>query len=172
MNISVLSVAEKPSVAKELARIIGGENVRGRQGFSVYNRIFDVPECDFKNGKCSMKITSVTGHMMGVEFDERYKSWQSCAPVELFEAHISKTTKDESKDIEKTLTAEAKKCNTLLLWLDGDLEGENICFEVIQVCKAANPRMEIFRARFSALIQRDIFRTLHNPERPNQVRNA
>lgn len=165
----VLSVAEKPSVAKALAQILGGDNVHGRQGFSVYNRIFDIPNCDFKSGRCSMTITSVTGHLMEKDFDSNYKSWSSCAPVDLFHAPIKTEVKKENKDIEKTLIAEAKKCNTLLLWLDGDLEGENICYEVIAVCIKANPRMDVYRARFSALIERDIYRTLRNPERPNQV---
>jgi DNA topoisomerase-3 len=165
----VLSVAEKPSVAKALAQILGGDNVQGRPGFSVYNRIFEIPNCDFKNGRCSMKITSVTGHLMEKEFDASAKSW-SINPVELFHAPIKNEVKKENKDIEKTLIDLAKKCNTLLLWLDGDLEGENICYEVIAVCIKANPRMDVYRARFSALIERDIFRTLRNPERPNQVR--
>lgn len=165
----VLSVAEKPSVAKELARIIGGDNVHRRNGFSPYNHIFEIPECDFKNGRCSMKITSVTGHMMEAEFETAYKSWNGCSPVDLFHAPIAKSVKPESKEIAKTLVAESKKCNTLLLWLDGDLEGENICYEVMQVCLKVNPHMDVYRARFSALIQRDIFRTLRMPERPNQV---
>lgn len=165
---TVLSVAEKPSVAKELARIIGGDNTRRRNGFSPYNHIFEIPQCSFKNGQCSMRITSVTGHMMEQEFEPAYKSWGSCAPVELFQAPLRKYVKEESKLIEKTLTAEAKQCNTLLLWLDGDLEGENICFEVMDVCLKANRNMNVYRARFSALIQRDIFRTLNMPERPNK----
>ena len=167
---TVLSVAEKPSVAKELARIIGGDHVHRRAGFSHFNQLFEIPDCEFKNSRCSMTITSVTGHMMEVEFDPAYKVWSSCQPVDLFHAPISKSVKSESKDIEKTLVAESRKCDTLLLWLDGDLEGENICFEVMQVCLKANPRLDVYRARFSALIQRDIFRTLRMPERPNKVR--
>jgi hypothetical protein len=36
----------------------------------------------------SMKITSVTGHMMGLEFDARYKSWQGVNPEQLFTAEV------------------------------------------------------------------------------------
>lgn len=35
-----------------------------------------------------MKITSVTGHMMGLEFDARYKSWQGVDPEQLFTAEV------------------------------------------------------------------------------------
>ena len=118
-----------------------------------------------------MIVTSVTGHMMEIEFEGNLKSWSSCQPVELFTAPIHKTVKKESELIEKTLIREAKKCNVLLLWLDCDLEGENIAYEVIKVCKAANPRLDIYRARFSALVERDIQRTLKFPDRPNEKMN-
>lgn len=49
---------------------------------------------------------------------------------------------------------EARKCQRLVLWLDCDREGENIAFEVIDVCKAVNRHLVIRRARFSALIDR------------------
>jgi len=56
--------------------------------------------------------------------------------------------------IKRTLQKEAKKCQRLVLWLDCDREGENIAFEVIDVCKQSNSRIEIYRAHFSALIPR------------------
>lgn len=55
-----------------------------------------------------------------------------------------------------------------MLWLDCDREGENIAFEVISVCREVNPRLEVKRARFSALISRDIFRAVHNLVPPNE----
>lgn len=39
----------------------------------------------------------------------------------------------------------------LVLWLDCDREGENIATEVRQVCTEANNRLNVRRARFSAL---------------------
>ena len=38
----------------------------------------------------SMSITSVLGHLMGLEFDESYQKWQSCRPEDLFHAPIKK----------------------------------------------------------------------------------
>lgn len=60
----------------------------------------------------------------------------------------------DKSDIEKTLEEEARKCQWLVLWLDCDREGENIAFEVVEVCTRANPNLNIWRARFSALIDR------------------
>jgi DNA topoisomerase III len=170
---SVLSVAEKPSVAKELAAIISRLPVDSikRPGISVYNPVFEIQNCSFKDAPAKMIMTSVTGHLMELEFDPAFKGWGSCQPLELFGAPVSKYVKKENENIKKTLIREARSCNTLLLWLDCDLEGENIAYEVIKVCLEANPRMDVYRARFSALIERDILRTLKFPDRPNQHMN-
>ncbi len=40
---------------------------------------------------------------------------------------------------------------TLVLWLDCDREGENIAFEVAAVCHKAAPRINVLRAKFSAV---------------------
>lgn len=53
------------------------------------------------------------------------------------------------------LRQEAKHVDYLILWLDCDSEGENICFEVINSCMSSMkvPNMShIFRARFSGKI--------------------
>lgn len=57
-------------------------------------------------------------------------------------------------DIKTTLEEEARKCEWLVLWLDCDREGENIAFEVIEVCTGAKNNLNIYRAHFSALIER------------------
>lgn len=31
-------------------------------------------------------MTSVLGHLVGLDFEQRYKNWKSCNPGELFEA--------------------------------------------------------------------------------------
>ena len=168
MNLPlILSVAEKPSVAKELANIISGGQYDRRAGYSPFNQIFEIKQCQFRNQPAAMHMTSVTGHMMEQEFTHPYSNWSSCQPVELFTAPITKRVKKECENIQRTLIDEARRASILLLWLDCDLEGENIAYEVIQVCKQANPNLNIYRARFSALIPRDIMRTMQAPERPN-----
>ena len=52
------------------------------------------------------------------------------------------------------LEHEARGAAHLVLWLDCDREGENICFEVMHKCcpaMEAGPGQRVWRARFSAV---------------------
>ncbi|KAM0010754.1 putative DNA topoisomerase transcription factor interactor and regulator CCHC(Zn) family [Helianthus debilis subsp. tardiflorus] len=114
-----------------------------------------------------MMFTSVTGHLMEMEFEGRYRKWHSC--VDLFEAPIRKHVPEDKLDIRKTLEEEARKCQWLVLWLDCDREGENIAYEVVEVCLNVNSRLNIWRARFSSLIDREIHQAAQQLARPNQL---
>jgi DNA topoisomerase-3 len=101
-----------------------------------------------------MVVTSVTGHIMEMEYPSEYSSWQSCDPIVLFDAPVNKFVTKEKTDLKIQLELEARRANWLVLWLDCDREGENIAYEVISICETVNPRLRILRARFSALIPR------------------
>ena len=55
-----------------------------------------------------MTMTSVLGHLMSLDFVEQYKSWRSCAPLELFDAPIRKTVSAELAPVKANLQAEAR----------------------------------------------------------------
>jgi DNA topoisomerase-3 len=55
-----------------------------------------------------------------------------------------------------------------VLWLDCDREGENIAYEVKGVCERVNRRLRVFRARFSALIPRDIVYAVQHLATPDE----
>ncbi|GLT25089.1 hypothetical protein SLA2020_002420 [Shorea laevis] len=168
-TISVLNVAEKPSVAKSVSSILSrGPNPHSREGRSRYNRIFEF-NYSIRGQPCHMIFTSVTGHLMEIEFEERFRKWHSCDPVDLYQAPVCKYVPEEKNDIKRTLEEEARKCQWLVLWLDCDREGENIAFEVIDVCRAVNHHLVIRRARFSALIDREIHHAAQNLVEPNQL---
>ncbi|CAI5721922.1 hypothetical protein KXD40_004577 [Peronospora effusa] len=167
--MKVLNVAEKPSVAKEIAHILSSGHSQRRPGFSKYNALFEFPY-QIQGQEVQMVVTSVTGHMMELDFDARVRSWYSCDPVELFTAPVIKRIRSDEtqKKIEKTLLKEAKHSQWLVLWLDCDREGENIAYEVKTICEKSNQRMRVSRARFSALIPRDIIHAVQNLSEPNE----
>ena len=71
----------------------------------------------------------------------------------------------------------AKNLDFMVLWLDCDKEGENICFEVLDICKSQIPRssgrvQRVFRAKFSSIAKKDIvhaFEGLKNEPNYNEA---
>uniref|UniRef100_A0A0R0JHI3 DNA topoisomerase n=1 Tax=Glycine max TaxID=3847 RepID=A0A0R0JHI3_SOYBN len=170
--MNVLNVAEKPMVARTVATILSrNQNMRMREGRSRYNKIFEF-NYTIRGQPCHMIFTSVTGHLMELEFDDRYRKWHSCDPADLFRAPVHKFVPEDKKDIKRTLEEEARRCQWLILWLDCDVEGENIAYEVIDVCTAVNPHLTIKRAWFSTLIDRDIHNAAQNDLRDPDKRVA
>ncbi|TRY69414.1 hypothetical protein TCAL_06940 [Tigriopus californicus] len=114
-----------------------------------------------------MTMTSVSGHLMGLDFGPHYRKWYSCQPSQLFDLPVEKKCPDNMLPIKRTLEREAKKAQWLIIWTDCDREGENIGFEVIDVCRAVKPSLKIFRATFSEITLPSVTRALENLGQPN-----
>jgi DNA topoisomerase-3 len=120
-----------------------------------------------------MIFSSVAGHLLQLEFESPYDKWHGCTPSDLYTAPVYKqVSKGEGEKIKRNLQTLARRAQWLVLWLDCDREGENIAFEVIQVCLEVNPNLVVKRARFSALISRDIFHAVNNLVAPNANESA
>lgn len=131
----VLCVAEKNDAAKAIAEIMSAGRSRRREGFSKFNKIYEY-ECNMLGQNISIVMTSVSGHLLALEFKAPFQKWRSCNPVTLFDAEVEKYCPENYVDIKRTLEREVRKCQALVIWTDCDREGENIGFEIIQVCKA------------------------------------
>ena len=115
-----------------------------------------------------MVMTSVTGHIAGIEFKPPHNRWGSCAPDFLFGAAIESTVAGDKMALKGELEKQAKKASILVLWLDCDREGEAIADEVDQICKKANGRLQTFRAQFSAVMPGEVTKALSSLRRVNQ----
>lgn len=108
-----------------------------------------------------------------MDFPDDYKRWTSCDPFDLFDAQtvtfvdkvrrtlsaleenrVSLNRFDHQKlnGVERNLQQLARHADLLMIWTDCDREGEHIGSEIKAVCKRANPRLQVKRARFSAII--------------------
>ncbi|XP_041978680.1 DNA topoisomerase 3-alpha [Aricia agestis] len=165
--IKYLNVAEKNDAAKNIALHLSRGTSRRREGLSQYNKIYEF-EAEVMGQNCEMVMTSVSGHLLGLEFVSSYKSWQSCNPLTLFEAPVFKYCPENYEKIKRTLEREIRSCQGLIIWTDCDREGENIGFEIIEVCTAIKNNLRIFRAKFSEITAVSARRALHNLEQPNK----
>ncbi|XP_029663967.1 DNA topoisomerase 3-alpha [Formica exsecta] len=168
-NMKVLNVAEKHDAAKSIAAYLSRGTSRKREGLSVYNKIFEF-NIQLWDQNCQMVMTSVSGHLLGYEFTGAYRKWQGCHPLSLFDAPVSKQCSEESYiKIKKTLEREIQSCNALIIWTDCDREGENIGFEIIQVCQAIKPNIRVYRAKFSEITKQSIERALSTLGEPDKA---
>jgi len=111
---------------------------------------------------------------MSVDFPGKYNSWDRVEPSELFTCPTEKKEASPGMKMEAYLASEAKNCSILVLWLDCDKEGENICFEVINAVRSsmlAPSRGDfmdnVYRARFSAISEKEIKQAMAQLARPN-----
>ncbi|ORY12498.1 DNA topoisomerase [Clohesyomyces aquaticus] len=159
----ILCVAEKPSIAKAVANHLSGgaraTDVRGLAWLKNYK--FDY---NFQRwGHSDVTFTSVAGHIQSSDFPDRYRKWTSCQPSELFEAPVHTFVADDKKVIAKNIESQAQYSQILYIWTDCDREGEHIGTEIREIALKANPRMQVFRAKFSNIERAHIINAAGNP---------
>lgn len=168
----VLCVAEKNDAAKGIAEIMSNGRSRRREGMSKFNKIYEF-EYHLFGQNVTVTMTSVSGHLLALEFKAQFQKWHSCNPVLLFDAEVEKYCPENMKQIKRTLEKEVRQCQALVIWTDCDREGENIGFEVIDVCKAIKPNVQVFRAKFSEITPNSIRRACETLTEPDvNVSNA
>lgn len=75
-----------------------------REGFSKFNKIYEFDKKVF-NQNCKMIMTSVSGHLMNLEFNHVYRVWNKVNPLDLFQAPILKfySPANENIKVKKSL---------------------------------------------------------------------
>ncbi|CAG8644563.1 6436_t:CDS:10 [Cetraspora pellucida] len=146
MSCTALMIAEKPSLAESISKLLAPNG-----------RLID-----------DKNISSL-------DFTKEFNDW-NIDPLELFTARTIKLEASKSGGICQHLRQESKGVDYVILWLDCDREGENICFEVIKNVREGMKRLpdgrpkdsRILRAKFSAITATDIRRAMNNLTFPNE----
>ncbi|TDG42742.1 hypothetical protein AWZ03_010848 [Drosophila navojoa] len=162
-----LNVAEKNDAAKTIAGLLSNGAAQRREGYSVYNKVYDF-EAPVRGRNAKMVMTSVSGHLMELEFLQSYRNWRNVDPRSLFDAPIRKTVSENFLPIKRTLEREVRSCQGLIIWTDCDREGENIGYEIIEVCRAIKPNLTVHRASFSEITSVAVRRALQQLGLPDK----
>ncbi|UPX12690.1 DNA topoisomerase [Ascochyta rabiei] len=159
----VLCVAEKPSIAKAVANHLGGrvttDSVRGMQWVKNYRFDFRFQQW----GQCDVTFTCVAGHIVANEFPDRYRKWHACSPSDLFDAPIQSTIAEGKKAVASNIESQARGSQILFIWTDCDREGEHIGTEIRDIALKVNPRLRVYRARFSNIERAHVIQASQNP---------
>ena len=92
-------------------------------------------------------------------------------PVELFSCPTEKKEATAKLKMPAFLASESKGCDYIVLWLDCDKEGENICFEVLDAVRSSMRRLDrhtVFRAKFSSITDKDIVAAMNHLGEPDE----
>lgn len=144
-------------------------NIQGNPYVKNYEFDYTFPQW----GHCSVTMTSVLGHLLSHDFEPRYKSWTSCDPSVLFNAHIEVSINSDSKPIANNIKQHARRANVLFIWTDCDREGEYIGTEIQSVAAQENHALGraggTVRAHFSNIERTHIIHAAHHPTDLNEA---
>lgn len=169
-TMKVLCVAEKNSIAKEVARILSGGRVRVRDLPYKFVKNYDFTYTFPGVGRCDVTMTAVLGHLLGTDFGPEY-AWGKCFPGRLFDAPmVTRVAPDKdrrSQKIHDNIVREAAAADRLMIWTDCDREGEYIGWEVMHVAQRRNARLTVettWRAQFSHLEPAHVVHAAAHPQ--------
>jgi DNA topoisomerase III len=165
---TILCVAEKPSIANGLARLLGTPfNDHGGEDDGEPEQRSRLPlhhvRGQFQGRACIFRVTSVAGHVYTVDFPPEFQNWDKTDPASLFSAPI---VRKGDKGVVRHLEQAARGIAGVILWLDNDREGENICFEVLRHVHVNAAK--VWRAKFSALTEQDVRRAMASLVQPDE----
>ncbi|CAF3135019.1 unnamed protein product [Rotaria socialis] len=165
----IFMVAEKPSLALSISQILSHGQLSSRKGFNNVCSVHEWTGRYQSNSSARFRMTSVAGHVFGIDFVPRYNNWDKVDPAELFSGETLKKEASPNHRMPAFLEKESRGADVIVLWLDCDKEGENICFEVIDcIDKSINQNAKILRAKFSSITDKDIRYAFENLSYPDK----
>eukprot|EP01065_Artemidia_motanka_P030973 TRINITY_DN3713_c0_g1_i1.p1 TRINITY_DN3713_c0_g1~~TRINITY_DN3713_c0_g1_i1.p1 ORF type:complete len:519 (+),score=128.96 TRINITY_DN3713_c0_g1_i1:65-1558(+) len=166
---TVLMVAEKPMLADAISKALSHGQAVKRHGLSRACPVFEYTG-KFRGQPARFKFTCTVGHVYSINFTAQYQDWQKVDEDQLFfEARTVKEEASEGARVPAHLKKEAQGCTDIVLWLDCDREGENICFEVLSsVMDSIRDWEHVWRAKFSAITPQELQHAMDHLGRPDQ----
>ncbi|ORD94294.1 TOP3A [Enterospora canceri] len=154
----IVNVAEKPSVAKSISRILS-KSVVTTKSPNKY-----CMNHNFKLDADQMVFTSVLGHLVELNFAPEYRNWGNTDPYDLFDGEITRDVRDDLSGVKKNITKLADEADMVVIWTDCDREGENIGKQIKDLCGSTLVK----RARFSGISKHEIMNAFSNLQEINQ----
>jgi len=143
-----LIVCEKQVAAKRIAEILSN-------GKCVTDKKYKLPYYTFPGHM----VVGLSGHVLHIDFPEKYSSWSKIPFKELAMADIVYTHNKLS--IIKLVKFLAKKASSLVIATDFDTEGESIGLEAVTITKDVKD-LPIKRMHFSAITKEEINDSYNN----------
>jgi len=148
-GVNVLVIAEKRNAAQRIAKILSnGKFETVRKGRNVYY--------SFNKGGDRYFIVSLRGHIIQLDYPEKFKSWNIEDLQKLVDEEPVKMIKE--KGVANILRTLGKDADIVIIATDYDREGELIGVEALSLI----PRRPVKRAKFSALTEEEIRKAFEN----------
>lgn len=167
LQMRVLCVAEKNSISKAVAGILGGGRVRTRDTDVKYVKNYEF-EFEFpQQGRCNVVMTAVMGHVTSCDFPGDF-AWGKVNPGRLFDAPIVDKLTDDQRKVASNITKLSRNCDQLMIWTDCDREGEYIGYEILEAARKGNQRLTLentWRAQFSHLERSHVTQAASQPKK-------
>jgi DNA topoisomerase-1 len=137
-TVQHLIVTEKNNVAERIATILSDETASTEDvgGVKVY-------------GWGGTRCMGLSGHVVKLDFPERYSDWNHVEPAELVDAPVE--TKASQERLVAALRRMARRSRQVTIATDYDREGELIGKEAYDIIRDVDPEMEVRRVRFSSI---------------------
>lgn len=108
-------------------------------------------------------MTALKGHLMSLQFEGGInKDWNGYPVEDLFHAPTRKDVSESSVPLSNNIRLQIRDCDVLFIWTDCDREGEAIGGDLADLCLQLNPRIQVWRARFSAMQPNEIHHAAQN----------
>ncbi|MBN1539861.1 MAG: DNA topoisomerase I [Candidatus Thermoplasmatota archaeon] len=153
-----LIICEKDNAAKRIASILSGNSFRTehRGRVSIYDLVWEGEKT---------RCMGLRGHILNMDFPEKYNSWSEVPPRELINAEPMR--KVSAPSIAKVLKDLSKEASKIYIATDFDREGELIGREAVDHALGPDAVPSVFRAHFSSLTEPEVRHSFSNLTRLN-----